>query len=87
MLSIGSAVFDAMFNGGFSGSTEHATTACNVASCTRCVQEIKLPDIEPNAFLALLKFLYCDEVAVGPDNVMTVLYTGNGRIISIKGNV
>uniref|UniRef100_A0A914ERA5 BTB domain-containing protein n=1 Tax=Acrobeloides nanus TaxID=290746 RepID=A0A914ERA5_9BILA len=79
VLSIGSAVFDAMFNGGFSGSADHAShTSCTGTSgysCSRCVQEIKLPDIEPNAFLALLKFLYCDEVSVGPDNVMTILYT------------
>ncbi|EHH59037.1 hypothetical protein EGM_09036, partial [Macaca fascicularis] len=46
VLAVGSAVFDAMFNGGM------ATTST----------EIELPDVEPAAFLALLKFLYSDEV-------------------------
>ncbi|KAL0201863.1 hypothetical protein M9458_005050, partial [Cirrhinus mrigala] len=53
------AVFDAMFNGGM------ATTST----------EIELPDVEPAAFLALLKFLYSDEVQIGPETVMTTLYT------------
>lgn len=39
VLAAGSAVFDAMFNGGM------ATTST----------EIELPDVEPAAFLALLK--------------------------------
>lgn len=56
---MGSAVFDAMFNGGM------ATTST----------EIELPDVEPAAFLALLKFLYSDEVQIGPETVMTTLYT------------
>ena len=38
VLSVGSAVFDAMFNGGM------ATTS----------NEVELPDVEPAAFLALL---------------------------------
>ncbi|XP_060037986.1 BTB/POZ domain-containing protein 2 isoform X1 [Erinaceus europaeus] len=59
VLAVGSAVFDAMFNGGM------ATTAT----------EIELPDVEPAAFLALLKFLYSDEVQIGPETVMTTLYT------------
>lgn len=46
VLSIGSAVFDAMFNGGMA---------------TR-QNEIELPDVEPAAFLATLRFLYTDEV-------------------------
>ncbi|KAJ7308216.1 hypothetical protein JRQ81_008736 [Phrynocephalus forsythii] len=59
VLAVGSAVFDAMFNGGM------ATTST----------EIELPDVEPSAFLALLKFLYSDEVQIGPETVMTTLYT------------
>ncbi len=59
VLSIGSAVFDAMFNGGM------ATTS----------EEVELPDVEPAAFLALLRFLYSDEVQIGPETVMTTLYT------------
>lgn len=59
VLSVGSAVFDAMFNGAM------ATTS----------EEIELPDVEPAAFLALLRFLYSDDVQIGPETVMTTLYT------------
>ena len=46
VLSVGSAVFDAMFNSTLATQED----------------EITLPDVEPAAFLALLKFLYSDEV-------------------------
>ena len=59
VLSIGSVVFDAMFNGGF------ASDSC---------PEIEIPDIEPASFLTLLRFLYTDEVSIGPDTVMSTLY-------------
>ncbi|XP_064607543.1 LOW QUALITY PROTEIN: BTB/POZ domain-containing protein 1-like [Liolophura sinensis] len=59
VLSVGSAVFDALFNGGM------ATTE----------SMIEIPDVEPAAFLALLRFLYSDEVQIGPETVMTTLYT------------
>ncbi|CAI5449723.1 unnamed protein product [Caenorhabditis angaria] len=63
VLSIGSVVFDAMFNGGLTPrNTEEPI-------------EIELPDVEPPAFLTLLKFLYSDEVNIGPESVMTTLYT------------
>lgn len=57
VLSAGSAVFDAMFNG-------ILATQSN---------EVELPDVEPAAFLALLRFLYTDEVNIGPETVMTTL--------------
>lgn len=59
ILSVGSAVFDAMFNGGIATQSE----------------EVELPDVEPSAFLALLRFLYTDDVQIGPETVMTTLYT------------
>lgn len=59
VLSVGSAVFDAMFNGTLATQAE----------------EVELPDVEPAAFLALLRFLYSDEVQIGPETVMTTLYT------------
>merc|ERR550539_1852921 len=59
VLSVGSAVFDAMFNSTLATSDE----------------EIPLPDVEPASFLALLRFLYSDEVQIGPETVMTTLYT------------
>ena len=46
MLSVGSAVFDAMFNSTLATQED----------------EITIPDVEPAAFLATLKFLYSDEV-------------------------
>ena len=58
-MSAGSAVFDALFNGGIASRED----------------EIKLPDVETSAFLALLRFLYTDEVRIGPETVMTTLYT------------
>jgi BTB/POZ domain-containing protein 1/2 len=58
ILSMSSAVFDALFNGGM------ATTE----------SVIQIPDVEPSAFLALLKFVYTDEVQIGPETVMTTLY-------------
>ncbi|CAP26221.1 Protein CBR-TAG-30 [Caenorhabditis briggsae] len=63
VLSIGSVVFDAMFNGGL--TPNHPEEAL----------EIELPDVEPSAFLALLKFLYSDEVKIEAESVMTTLYT------------
>ncbi|ESP05518.1 hypothetical protein LOTGIDRAFT_177172 [Lottia gigantea] len=59
VLCVGSAVFDALFNGGMASSENM----------------IEIPDVEPSAFLALLRFLYSDEVQIGPETVMTTLYT------------
>lgn len=59
VLSVGSAVFDAQFNGPM--ATKEPI--------------VDIPDVEPAAFLALLKFLYADEVNIGPETVMTTLYT------------
>jgi len=59
VLSVGSAVFDAMFNSTLATSDE----------------EIPLPEVEHASFLALLKFLYSDEVQIDPETVMTTLYT------------
>ena len=59
VLSVGSAVFDAMFNGGIATQSD----------------EVELPDVEPSAFLALLRFLYTDDKQIGPETVMTTLYS------------
>ncbi len=45
---MGSAVFDAMFNSTLATRDD----------------EVVLPDVEPSSFLALLRFLYSDEVQV-----------------------
>jgi BTB/POZ domain-containing protein 1/2 len=76
VLSTGSAVFDAMFNGAMA-----AAGANNGAHN----DDIELPDVEPAAFLALLKFLYSDDVTIGPESVMTTLYTGRSAFCLFFG--
>lgn len=68
VLSIGSAVFDAMFNGLLT-KTNQKSSEFKESS------EIEIPDVEPEAFQALLRFLYMDEVDIGPETVMATLYT------------
>ena len=66
VLSSGSAVFDAMFNGTLATSSN----------------EIEVPDVEPETFLAVLLFLYTDEILINPDTVMTTLYTAKKYAVS-----
>lgn len=65
ILSTGSAVFDAMFNSAMASTS----------------QEEEIPDVEPAAFLALLRFLYSDEVLIGPETVMTTLYAAKKYVV------
>ena len=60
VLSIGSAVFDAMFNGPMAVDS---------------VVDIEIPDVEPAVFTIMLRYLYTDEVRLAPDIVMQCLYT------------
>ncbi|XP_056023007.1 BTB/POZ domain-containing protein 3-like [Ostrea edulis] len=39
--------------------------------------DIRVPDIEPSSFDALLRFLYCDDVSFTPDTVTSVLYAAD----------
>ena len=41
----------------------------------------QVPDVEPAAFLAMLRYLYCDEVALESDNVLATLYCAKRYII------
>lgn len=59
ILSISSSVFEAMFYSLLANRSK----------------EIELPDVEPVAFNNLLRFIYLDQASVGPENVMTTLYT------------
>ncbi|GAB1609291.1 BTB/POZ domain-containing protein 1-like [Argonauta hians] len=61
VLSVGSAVFEALFS--WMKTTNYSNE--NI---------IEIPDVEPSAFLALMRFLYCDEVQIDPETVMTTLY-------------
>ncbi|KAG1652192.1 BTB/POZ domain-containing protein 3 [Nymphon striatum] len=65
VLATGSSVFFAMFYGGL----------------TACTNEIEIPDIEPSAFLALLRYLYCDEINLETDNVLAILYAAKKYIV------
>ncbi|XP_013170979.1 PREDICTED: BTB/POZ domain-containing protein 6 isoform X3 [Papilio xuthus] len=58
VLATGSSVFYAMFYGGLA----------------ECKPEIEVPDVEPSAFLTLLKYLYCDEIQLEADTVLSTLY-------------
>ncbi|XP_037913724.1 BTB/POZ domain-containing protein 6 isoform X2 [Hermetia illucens] len=65
ILATGSSVFYAMFYGGLAENK----------------QEIKVPDVEPSAFLTLLKYLYCDEIHLEPDNILATLYAAKKYIV------
>ncbi|XP_002130943.2 BTB/POZ domain-containing protein 6-B [Ciona intestinalis] len=65
VLAIGSSVFFAMFNGDLAENKE----------------EIHIPDVEPKAFLALLRYLYCDEVCLEADTVLATLYASKKYIV------
>lgn len=65
VLATGSSVFHAMFFGGLAESDE----------------QIQVPDVEPSAFLALLKYLYCDEISLEADMVLATLYAAKKYIV------
>ncbi|XP_011177616.1 BTB/POZ domain-containing protein 6-B isoform X2 [Zeugodacus cucurbitae] len=65
ILATGSSVFYAMFYGGLAENK----------------QEIKVPDVEPSAFLTLLRYLYCDEIQLEPDNILATLYAAKKYIV------
>jgi len=65
VLAIGSSVFYAMFFGGLASNSE----------------EIEIPDVEPVAFMVLLKYLYCDEIDLEADTVLAVLYAAKKYIV------
>ncbi|KAK3578285.1 hypothetical protein CHS0354_010489 [Potamilus streckersoni] len=58
ILSIGSAVFDAMFNGPMANKND----------------VIVITDMEPKVFMAVLKYLYSDQVVLEADMTLPLLY-------------
>ena len=44
-------------------------------------EEIDIPDVEPVAFMVLLKYLYCDEIDLEADTVLAVLYAAKKYIV------
>lgn len=58
VLATSSSVFYAMFYGSLADNK----------------QEIEIPDIEPNAFLTMLRYLYCDEIRIEEESILSLLY-------------
>lgn len=65
VLATGSSVFYAMFFGGLAENKS----------------EITVPDVEPSAFLTMLRYLYCDEIQLEADNVLATLYVAKKYIV------
>ncbi|XP_041106802.1 BTB/POZ domain-containing protein 3-like isoform X1 [Polyodon spathula] len=65
VLAVGSSVFLAMFYGELAEDKD----------------EIRIPDVEPAAFLAMLKYIYCDEIDLGADTVLATLYAAKKYIV------
>jgi len=65
VLATGSSVFYAMFYGGLAENKN----------------EVEVPDVEPSAFLTLLKYLYCDEIHLEADTVLATLYVAKKYIV------
>jgi len=66
VLATGSTVFYAMLYGGL------ADVDC---------EDIAVPDVDPEAFLGLLKYLYCDDIYLEPDTVLATLYAAKKYIV------
>lgn len=65
VLATGSSVFYAMFFGGLADDKS----------------EIEIPDVEPAAFLTLLRFLYCDDISLEADTVLSTLYVAKKYLV------
>ncbi|KPP73260.1 BTB/POZ domain-containing protein 6-like [Scleropages formosus] len=65
VLAVGSSVFCAMFYGDLAEGES----------------EIHIPDVEPAAFLILLKYMYSDEIDLEADTVLATLYAAKKYIV------
>ncbi|XP_069049256.1 BTB/POZ domain-containing protein 6-B isoform X4 [Lepisosteus oculatus] len=65
VLAVGSSVFCAMFYGDLAEGKS----------------EIHIPDVEPAAFLILLKYMYSDEIDLEADTVLATLYAAKKYIV------
>ncbi|XP_064485093.1 BTB/POZ domain-containing protein 6-B-like [Ornithodoros turicata] len=66
VLATGSSVFYAMFYGGLAAPSN---------------PEIEIPDVEPAAFLVLLRYLYCDDMTLEADTVLATLYAAKKYLV------
>nr|XP_040563915.1 BTB/POZ domain-containing protein 6-B-like [Lepeophtheirus salmonis] len=69
IMATASTVFYAMFYGGLADAS------------TNSEQVVPIPDVEPAAFLVMLKYLYCDEITLEPENVLPTLYCSKKYIV------
>ena len=53
---------------------------------TTCADTIDVPDVDPDAFMSLLKYLYCDEIDLTPDNVLATLYAAKKYLVPALAN-
>ncbi|KAJ8331998.1 hypothetical protein SKAU_G00430220 [Synaphobranchus kaupii] len=65
VLAVGSSVFHAMFYGELAEDKD----------------EIRIPDVEPPSFLAMLRYIYCDEIDLCADTVLATLYAAKKYIV------
>ncbi|GAB6027789.1 BTB/POZ domain-containing protein 3 [Chamberlinius hualienensis] len=65
VLATGSTVFYAMFYGGLADNKTN----------------IEIPDVDPAAFLTLLRYLYCDDIDLEADTVLATLYAAKKYIV------
>ena len=72
VLATASTVFYAMFYGGLANRD--------------LKDPIEVPDVEPEAFLSMLKYIYCDEIDLNPDNVLATLYAAKKYIVPYLAN-
>ncbi|KAA0718123.1 BTB/POZ domain-containing protein 6-A [Triplophysa tibetana] len=66
VLAVGSSVFCAMFYGDLAEGDS----------------DIHIPDVEPAAFLILLKYMYSDEIELSADTVLATLYVAKKYLVS-----
>ncbi|XP_026079342.1 BTB/POZ domain-containing protein 6-A isoform X1 [Carassius auratus] len=66
VLAVGSSVFCAMFYGDLAEGDS----------------DIHIPDVEPAAFLILLKYMYSDEIELAADTVLATLYAAKKYLVS-----
>ncbi|XP_051504214.1 BTB/POZ domain-containing protein 6-A isoform X1 [Myxocyprinus asiaticus] len=66
VLAVGSSVFCAMFYGDLAEGDS----------------DIHIPDVEPAAFLILLKYMYSDEIELSADTVLATLYAAKKYLVS-----
>lgn len=73
ILVTASSVFYAMFCGG-------------LASRNKDGDEIRVPDVDPDAFMAMLRFIYSEEINLEPESVLPTLYAAKKYMVNPLAN-